>query len=254
MLQGGGPEAPSASQAEFSGHLDITALGGAGFASQRTADDVPGWDVSGYDVLVLDVARADARKYTLTLKDEVLPRRPDGRDQSTVSWEYDFVVGAGEDAAAGASPGSSTAGSARVVIPFQDFQPTYRGKSKPDADPLDLKNVKRISFMMRRSVLSARVPMGFGIYALARVTLGEPANMRHHPSFFGDQEGDFSIVFNSVAVEKKDKSRDDSIDSVAAAKLVQDEQQLEQQHRDSGASKGSSTLSSWFGRLCGWGR
>lgn len=156
MLQGG-PEA-SASQAEFSGHLDITALGGAGFASQRTADDVPGWDVSGYDVLVLDVARADTRKYTLTLKDEVLPRRPDGRDQSTVSWEYDFVVGAGEDAAAASAAGSTT-GSTRVVIPFGDFQPTYRGKSKPDAAPLDLKNVKRISFMMRRSVPSARVPI-----------------------------------------------------------------------------------------------
>lgn len=149
MLPGG-----PASQAEFSGHLDITALGGAGFASQRTADDVPGWDVSGYDVLVLDVARADARKYTLTLKDKVLPRRPDGRDQSTVSWEYDFVVGPGEGGAAAA--GGSTAGSTRVVIPFGDFQPTYRGKSKPDADPLDLKNVKRISFMMRRSVLPTR--------------------------------------------------------------------------------------------------
>lgn len=145
----------SASQAEFSGHLDITALGGAGFASQRTADDVPGWDVSSYDVLVLDVARADARKYTLTLKDEVLPRRPDGRDQSTVSWEYDFVVRDAGDAGAAGAAGGSTAGSTRVVIPFGDFKPTYRGKSKPDADPLDLKNVKRISFMMRRSVLPA---------------------------------------------------------------------------------------------------
>ena len=74
--------------------------------------------------------------------------------------------------------------------------------------------------------------------------------MRRHLSFFGDQEGDFSIVFNSVAVEKKDKGRDGSIDSVAAAKLVQDEQQ----RGDSGAPKGSSTLASWFGRLCGWGR
>lgn len=137
----------SSSQAEFSGHLDITALGGAGFASQRTADGVPGWDVSGYEALVLDVARADDRKYTLTLKDEVLPRRPDGRDQSTVSWEYDFVVGAGKG---GTAVTGSTAGSTRVVIPFEEFKPTYRGKPKPDAEPLDLKNVKRISFMMRR--------------------------------------------------------------------------------------------------------
>lgn len=152
MIPAPAPSA-SSSQAEFSGHLDITALGGAGFASQRTADGVPGWDVSGYDVLVLDVARADNRKYTLTIKDEVLPRRPDGRDQSTVSWEYDFVVGDGEGGTAAggdAAGGGSTAGSTRLVIPFEEFKPTYRGKPKPDAEPLDLKNVKRISFMMRR--------------------------------------------------------------------------------------------------------
>lgn len=125
----------SASQAEFSGHLDITALGGAGFASQRTVDDFPPLDLSGYEALVLDIASGDGKKYTVTLKDEVLPRRPDGRDQSTVSWEYDFV--------AGAEPG-------KVVIPFRDFKPTYRGRSKPDAEPLDLSSVKRMSFMMRR--------------------------------------------------------------------------------------------------------
>lgn len=129
-------------QAEFSGHLDITALGGAGFASQRTVDDITPWDVSAYDALVLDVARADGKKYTLTLKDEVLPRRPDGRDQSTVSWEYDFVVPPASDADAGAS--------CRIVIPFGAFEPTYRGRPKPDAEPLDLSSVKRMSFMMRR--------------------------------------------------------------------------------------------------------
>ncbi|KAL1852076.1 hypothetical protein Daus18300_012288 [Diaporthe australafricana] len=201
---------PSSSQAEFSGTLDITALGGAGFASQRTADGEPGWDLSGYDALVLDVARADARKYTLTLKDEVLPRRPDGRDQSTVSWEYDFVVEAGKGAA------GSGSGSTRVVIPFGEFQPTYRGKPRPDAEPLDLKNVKRLSFMMR--------------------------------SFFAKQEGDFSIVFNSVAAEKTGASRDGSIDSVAAAKHARSDEQL------GGRGTNGSTLASWFGRLCGWSK
>lgn len=120
--------------------LDIKTLGGAGFASQRTVDDAPPWDLAGYNLLVLHVARADGKKYTITLKDEVLPKRPDGREQSTVSWEYDFVVEAGE----------SADGSTKVTIPFKDFEPTYRGKPKPDAAPLDLKNVKRISFMMRR--------------------------------------------------------------------------------------------------------
>lgn len=130
----------AASQATFSGTLDIKTLGGAGFASQRTVDDAPAWDLADYGLLVLDVARADGKKYTITLKDEVLPKRPDGREQSTVSWEYDFVV----------EPDESAVASKKVVIPFKDFEPTYRGKPKPDATPLDLKNVKRVSFMMRR--------------------------------------------------------------------------------------------------------
>lgn len=123
-------------RAAFSGVLDIKTLGGAGFASQRTVDDLPAWDVSGYDTLVLDVAESDGKKYTITLKDQVLPKRPDGREQSTTSWEYDFVVGLG--------PGEV------LAIPFRDFEPTYRGKPKPDAEPLDLSNVRRFSFMMRR--------------------------------------------------------------------------------------------------------
>lgn len=135
------------SSAEFSGHLDIKTLGGAGFASQRTIgggedDDVPSpvWDISAYGSLVLDVAHADDKKYTITLKDEIVPKRPDGRDQSTLSWEYDFVVGSSSSD----NPGT------KLVIPLDKFEPTYRGRAKPDAEPLDLKHIRRISFMMRR--------------------------------------------------------------------------------------------------------
>lgn len=132
----------SSSRAEFAGHLDIKTLGGAGFASQRTVDDLPAWDLSAFDTLVLDVARADGKKYTVTLKDETLPKRPDGREQSTVSWEYDFIP----------TSGGARRASGPVAIPFAAFQPTYRGRPKPDAKPLDLKDIKRISFMMRRCV------------------------------------------------------------------------------------------------------
>ncbi|EON99280.1 putative cia30 family protein [Phaeoacremonium minimum UCRPA7] len=130
----------AATRAEFSGHLDTSALGGAGFASQRTVDDLCCWDLSGYESLTLDVAEADEKRYTLILKDTILSRRDDGREQSTVSWEYDFTVGT-----VGGNAGSTT-----VVMPLADFQPTYRGRPKPDATPLDLSKVKRITFMMRR--------------------------------------------------------------------------------------------------------
>lgn len=137
-------------KAVFRGTLDITALGGAGFASQRTVDRTEeggqpsSWDVSAYDGLRLKVLRegGDGKTYTLTLKDEVLPKRPDGRDQSTVSWEYDFVSPTSGD---GGGPGDQV-----LYVPWSDFKPTYRGKPKPDAPELDLAHVRRISLMMRR--------------------------------------------------------------------------------------------------------
>lgn len=141
----------SAEGARFHGNLDITALGGAGFASQRTVGILK-LDASDFDGIVLAVAEADPEKrFTLTLKDEVLPKRDDGRDQSSVSWEYDFTATPGRD----------------IFIHWSDFKPTYRGRPKDDAKPLDTADIKRVSFMMR--------------------------------SFFGDQQGDFSLVIRHVA-------------------------------------------------------
>ncbi|EQB55292.1 complex I intermediate-associated protein 30 [Colletotrichum gloeosporioides Cg-14] len=122
----------SPEKARFFGHLDITTLGAAGFASQRTLGTLH-LDLRQYDGFVIRILESDSKKYTLTVKDEILPPRDDGRDQSTISWEYDFVCDPGD-----------------VKILWSDFKPTYRGKPKPDAKPLDLSNIKRISFMMRR--------------------------------------------------------------------------------------------------------
>ncbi|KAI0168977.1 NADH:ubiquinone oxidoreductase complex I intermediate-associated protein 30 [Hypoxylon sp. FL1284] len=123
------------SVASFRGDLDITALGGAGFASQRTVDP-QSWDLYDYHGLLLDLAGSDGKTYTLVLKDEIPPKRAegDGREASTVSWEYDFVPGPGETV---------------VSVAWSDLKPTYRGQPKPDAKPLNLENVKRISIMMR---------------------------------------------------------------------------------------------------------
>jgi len=74
----------------------------------------------------------------------------DGREQSTISYEYDF----------------SAIGNYSVFVPWSELKPTYRGKEKNDAPPLDTKGIKRWSFMMR--------------------------------SFFGDQEGDFSVEIKAV--------------------------------------------------------
>lgn len=126
---------PAAPAAIFRGVLDIKTLGGAGFASQRTTGEDRSWDLSKYDGILLDIAKCDEKKYTLILKDELLPKSPNGREQSTISWEYDF------------KPGNN---GELVHVRWDDLKPTYRGREKQDAEPLDLKNVKRISLMMRR--------------------------------------------------------------------------------------------------------
>lgn len=51
------PENPVA---RFYGNLDITTLGGAGFASQRTRKDVA-WDLSAYEGIRLVVTKSDSR-------------------------------------------------------------------------------------------------------------------------------------------------------------------------------------------------
>jgi len=109
--------------------------------------------------LLLDIVKTDGKKYTLTLKDEILPKRADGREQSTVSWEY--VIGASE-------PGPLV--DKKIFIPWKALKPTYRGREKPDAEPLDLTNVKRVSLLMR--------------------------------SFFGEQEGAFEMCVRSIAAVK----------------------------------------------------
>ncbi|KAI0968171.1 NADH:ubiquinone oxidoreductase intermediate-associated protein 30 [Xylaria arbuscula] len=115
----------------FHGELDIKALGGAGFASQRSPEQ-RSWDLSQFKGLSLAIRDGDGKRYTLVVKDTVAAGRPDGRLYSTVSWEYDFEGKAGE-----------------VHVPWEDLKPTYRGKPAPDTAPLNRENIKSISFMMR---------------------------------------------------------------------------------------------------------
>lgn len=123
----------------FHGHLDTKTLGGAGFASQRTQPNLD-LDLSAYDDgLWLSVGRSDNKRYAITLKDEVPPKRPDGRDNSGLSWQAEFVV-----------PASGGSGPELIHLPWTLFQPTYRGRPKLDAEPLDLSSIKRIGLMMRR--------------------------------------------------------------------------------------------------------
>ncbi|KAF2495960.1 CIA30-domain-containing protein [Lophium mytilinum] len=154
----------SSSSARFHGELDIKTLGGAGFASQRTTGDDALWDLSDYDgiQLKIDTSKADSKRYTFIIKDELLPKNTEnGREQSTISWEYDFSIDPKD---------SASDHNLLLFIPWDSLKPTFRGKEKKDALPLDRKIIKRFSFMMR--------------------------------SFFGDQEGHFSLSIRSVKAIK----------------------------------------------------
>lgn len=131
----------------FHGRLDIKALGGAGFASQRSAGEDRRWNLSAFTgiELSIDPFQSDTNTYTLILKEHLLPPNPEnGREQSTVSWEYDFsksnfLVNSGDNNS-----------SATVFIPWDHFRPTYRGKPCSEMDRLKLGEIKRISIMIRR--------------------------------------------------------------------------------------------------------
>lgn len=95
---------------------------------------------------MLNIEKGDGKVYTFLVKDEILPPGEGGREQSTVNWEYDFrVEGDGRD-----GKGGGVEGGKRVWIPWAALKATYRGKEKKDAAPIDLKNVRRFSLMMRR--------------------------------------------------------------------------------------------------------
>ncbi|KGO73072.1 Major facilitator superfamily domain, general substrate transporter [Penicillium italicum] len=125
---------PTAEGVLFHGNLDIETLGGAGFASQRTVRDEQTWDLSGHDGVELHIIPLDRNRYTFSLTDEIPQRRPDGREQSALVWEYDFCT-------------SETGREVRLF--WKDLRPTYRGKPVEDARPLDLSRIKRFRIMIR---------------------------------------------------------------------------------------------------------
>lgn len=131
----------------FYGTLDITTLGGAGFASQRTSSDDQTWDLAPYDGIELTIhaSHSDDKKYTFILKDRLLaPDAETGREQATISWEIDFVVPRTSQ--------SDKDNHVSVFLDWHDFRPIYRGKEQKCKHGPKLESIKRMSIMVRRFV------------------------------------------------------------------------------------------------------
>lgn len=94
--------------------------------------------------MAIEAEERAEKRYTFIIKDELLePDSSNGREKATISWECDFELPPQDE--------PDETHNKSVYIPFDSLNPTYRGKLQDDADPLDLKSIKRLSIMMRRS-------------------------------------------------------------------------------------------------------
>jgi hypothetical protein len=154
------------------------------------------------------------RRYTFIAKD-TLPSSDaanNDRDQATISWEVDFELPPQD------KPDETH--DRTIFIPWASFNPTYRGKLQKDVDPLDTKSIKRFIVMMR--------------------------------SFFGAQEGDFSLTVKGIKAVCEAPSPGDD---VAACNFINEEslnlRQLEEGPVTAGRPEESRSHYSFTGELPG---
>ncbi|KAJ3141969.1 hypothetical protein HK100_004757 [Physocladia obscura] len=121
----------------FSGNLDTTTLGGAGFASARFNFDAP-LNLTGVRALLITVASRDDKTYALNLVDSLPETSPDGRKQSAIEYKFSF------------GPESSfSEKNAEIYAPISGFVPYYRGRRVENAPPLNTSNIVAISIMIQ---------------------------------------------------------------------------------------------------------
>ncbi|GJN94654.1 hypothetical protein Rhopal_007737-T1 [Rhodotorula paludigena] len=189
---------PDSNVGTFSGDLDITALGGAGFASQSTIFSPSRLSLSPSSTAGLlltfvpsspSPSASSAKpnppsRFVLLLKNDEPARRPDGRRESVIVYEYAFdaheyaaeLYSCSEDEKEGVDEEKEVGRrSVTVLARWSDFKPHYRGKPAPDAKPLDPSSIYELSFMAR--------------------------------SNFGEQAGPFSLDVVSISVLNKSQSK-----------------------------------------------
>ncbi|GAA5878663.1 hypothetical protein JCM3774_000443 [Rhodotorula dairenensis] len=183
---------PSTNIGTFSGVLDITALGGAGFASQsasfepplrlgsrsRTAGLLVTFIASSFGASSTAAGSKRPYKLVLALKEEKPSRRPDGRRESVTVYQYtidlndyrddledDRDVSDVEKGVVADAEKQTT--SVTVLARWDQFKPTYRGRPKEDADPLNPEQIYELSFMCRSNFGEQAGEFSFDVVSLA---------------------------------------------------------------------------------------
>ncbi|KAJ3329061.1 hypothetical protein HDU76_008725 [Blyttiomyces sp. JEL0837] len=144
----------------FSGNLDTSTLGGAGFASQLSIPSQP-FDLSGYDGIVIHALKGDGKTYSLNVKNTAEKRRPDDRVEASIEYKYIF---------------NATQDSFAALAPFTKFNPYYRGRPVSDAPPLDPSNVYAISIMMQSYFDQQKGPFELVIQSISAYSDTERSN------------------------------------------------------------------------------
>jgi Complex I intermediate-associated protein 30 (CIA30) len=98
---------------------------------------------------------AIGKQYTLTVSNEIAEKRPDGRDASTIVYEYSFETISAEPM--------------RKYAQWNEFKPMYRGKPNEGAPELDLSRIRRWSFMIRSFFDKQRGDFNIGIRRISAV-------------------------------------------------------------------------------------
>lgn len=161
--------APTLDRVAFEGVLDTSTLGGAGFASQRTISTSKLWDLSAFDGLELVLGRGDGKRYTLNLKNEMPEKREDGRDKSTLEYAFSFNAPA-------------TTEKYGVFVPWNSFEPYYRGRKQKNAKSLDTSSIRRFSIMIRSFFDKQEGEFSLRIFAILAIKMQRPRALRECPS------------------------------------------------------------------------
>ncbi|KAM0752487.1 CIA30-domain-containing protein [Meredithblackwellia eburnea MCA 4105] len=131
--------------AVFSGNLDTSTLGGAGFASQCTTFHPRlSFPSPPFDGLALVVKRPytlppnQPTSFVISIKNDKPELREDGRRESVVSYEFAFDLAA-----------LPVGDEVEVRAEWGDFHATYRGREDKEAKPLDPASIYELSWMCR---------------------------------------------------------------------------------------------------------
>ncbi|KAH8150714.1 uncharacterized protein LAJ45_05410 [Morchella importuna] len=191
---------PEGTSALFSGTLDTSTLGGAGFASQRTTEEAI-WDLAPYTGIELVVSAppqndsTTVKTFTLVIKDVVPaayrdPATGRAREESTLSYEATFK----------ATDGAANGDEQIIYLPWSNFKATYRGRERDGERDLDLGGIRRFSVMARSFFDHQSGPFQLGLVSVTAVKgRREKAGfVDEYDMLDGDEDGDDDVERREV--------------------------------------------------------